>query len=104
MATELNPCADEDPQPATHQKNSGRENYNPVAETVGLIPSLRMRQSPLISLISTTPHLHHPLHPLYTPIWGHIGKRGQVEQCGEVPVQMCLPNGTSRLLISTQYC
>src|SRR5690349_11992384 len=35
-----------------------------------------------------------------TPTWRHIGSTGQVEQRGRLPVQICLPNGTSRRLIS----
>jgi hypothetical protein len=38
-----------------------------------------------------------------TPTWRHSSSRGQLEQRGFVPVQICLPKGTSRLLISTQY-
>lgn len=38
-----------------------------------------------------------------TPTWRHMGRTGQTEQCGSVPVQICLPNGTSRRLISTRY-
>jgi hypothetical protein len=38
-----------------------------------------------------------------TPTCRHISNSGQVEHFGRVPVQTCLPNGTSRALISTQY-
>jgi hypothetical protein len=37
-----------------------------------------------------------------TPTCRHMSSTGQIEQRGRVPVQMCLPNGTSRRLISTQ--
>ena len=37
-----------------------------------------------------------------TPTCRHIESKGQVEHLGRMPVQMDLPNGTSRSLISTQ--
>jgi hypothetical protein len=37
-----------------------------------------------------------------TPTWAHMSSRGQVEQRGIDPVQMCLPKGTRRRLISSQ--
>ena len=37
-----------------------------------------------------------------TPTCWHISSTGHVEHFGRVPVQMCLPNGTSRRLISIQ--
>ena len=39
---------------------------------------------------------------LVTPTCRQRLKSGQVEQRGATPVQTCLPNGTSRSLISTQ--
>jgi len=38
-----------------------------------------------------------------TPTCAHISSTGQVEHLGREPVQMCLPKGTSRRLISIQY-
>ena len=38
-----------------------------------------------------------------TPTCWHMLKSGQVEHFGRTPVQTCLPNGTSKALISTQY-
>src|SRR5689334_20733548 len=38
-----------------------------------------------------------------TPTCAHIASNGHVEHFGRVPVQTCLPNGTSNALISTQY-
>jgi hypothetical protein len=37
-----------------------------------------------------------------TPTWWHISTTGQVEHLGAWAVQMCLPNGTSRALMSSQ--
>ena len=38
-----------------------------------------------------------------TPMRGHMSRSGQVVQRGAVPVQMCLPKGTSRALMAIQY-
>src|SRR5262245_44316174 len=37
-----------------------------------------------------------------TPTCWHMSSTGHVEHFGRTPVQMCLPNGTSRALISIQ--
>src|SRR5437660_927928 len=39
---------------------------------------------------------------LLTPTCLHISSSGHVEHFGNRPVQMCLPNGTNKALISTQ--
>ena len=39
---------------------------------------------------------------LVTPTCWHMSSTGQVEHFGRMPVQTCLPKGTSRLLIGTQ--
>lgn len=40
---------------------------------------------------------------LTTPICRQYSSTGHVEHFGNRPVQMCLPNGTSSRLVSTQY-
>lgn len=39
-----------------------------------------------------------------TPTCRHMERSGQVGHLGRGPVQMCLPKGTKRSLISIQYC
>jgi tRNA(fMet)-specific endonuclease VapC len=39
-----------------------------------------------------------------TPTCRQYSRTGHSEHFGSLPVQMCFPNGTSRRLISTQYC
>lgn len=40
---------------------------------------------------------------LLTPTWAHIDSSGHDEHLGALPVQICLPKGTSSALISIQW-
>src|SRR5437763_14695714 len=69
-------------------------------------PAARLDRAGLAPAPAAEPHALSPWECqrwLVTPTCRHMSRTGQVEQRGRTPVQMCLPNGTSRRLISTQY-